>query len=133
MQLALAEGLYIAEVGRPGWGTVATLNSAQHRSLQVSKEICGVAVWNDGEYWAPPLMPARSVRLLTQEEATRIVESATSVAIKRLWRMVFRIDGALLPKPDLNQLLDAARHAATVYERHRLPHRLRKAKEMLRS
>ena len=130
-ELALQKGMYIAELGRCGWGSIYQLDADDRARLKVEPEIAAVVMWNDGEYWAPPLLPAHSVRLLTREESARVLESATSIAVKRLWQLRYEINGNLRKDRDTPGLIKAAEHLAKVYEQNRLSYRIRRAKQAL--
>lgn len=126
-ELALTEGRYLAEPGRCAWGCLAWITTSQREQWTLPKEIKAVVLWNDGEYWAPPIMPARSVRALARDEAVGILENTTSVTLRAIWELHYRIDGTARTDASPEDVLAAAARAADVYERRRFPHRLKKA------
>lgn len=126
-ELARSEGRYLAEPGRCAWGCLAWIDAGQRAQWILPERIAAVVLWNDGEYWAPPIMPARSVRALTQDEAVSILENSTSVTLRAIWELHYRIDGTARSETPPEEVLAAAARAADVYERRRFPHRLKKA------
>ena len=126
-ELALAEGHHLSEPGRCAWGSLAWISESQARTWILPEDAAAVVLWNDGEYWAPPIMPARSVRVLDRAEATTILGNTTSVTLRGIWALHYSVDGK--PRTDVprEQILTAAARAAEVYERRRFPHRLKRA------
>lgn len=126
-ELALAEGRHLSEPGRCAWGSLAWIGKRQARAWTLPEEAAAVVLWNDGEYWAPPIMPARSVRILDRAEATAVLDNTTSVTLRAIWALHYNVDGT--PRTDVPRegILTAAARAADVYERRRFPHRLKKA------
>ena len=128
-ELALRQGHHLSEPGRCAWGLLAWISSKQLETWMLPQNAAAVVLWNDGEYWAPPIMPGRSLRILDRAEAATVLENTTSVSLRAIWALHYTIEGT--PRGDTapEQIMAAAGRAADVYERRRFPQRLNAKKK----